>query len=618
MKKLNKFLTVALAAAATCLPASAITLVVDHPEAVVVQIQQPGSNTAEVINVVAGDNEVAITGTGDAMMKVTAVSPWVIDNITNMAYMSFLDAWTAAVPAGSTQTYVFTTRNPEAPETPGITLNVDHPEALDVKVSYNGGAAQVISLTAGANKIETAEAGMLSVTPVEPWTIESAEGMTVNPILGGYFVNFAAGATDSYTVVTSKPEVPRTFIILNVDHPEALDVKVSYDGGETQTIAMVEGENEIDTTVAGLMSVTAVEPWTIESAEGMVQNPFTGGYSVSFEAGATASYTIVTAKGAGEPTYLTLNVDHPTAVTVLVSYAGGEALTIPLEEGANKIETTTEGLMSVTAVEPWTIDSAEGMLQNPFTGGYSLSFEAGSTASYTITTSIELDKTAVLWVDDAAKAESFSLTASDNTVIFGGSIAAATGYNEFVFNSGWNDFTLSFTGTDLVNKVYVNGEAVEEEEGVRMLNLADNAVVKVFLAEEPVSCDVKFEVADDVKDLTVTHDVILVDNDIETISKGYSCFNGTEFKVAEGEVKLQVSVNGENITAEEGNFVFVVTQPETVVKVSENIGDSVEAITDAAAAPTAVFNLHGVKVSDTTDNLPAGLYIVAGKKVVVK
>ena len=526
MKKLNKFLTVALAAAATCLPASAITLVVDHPEAVVVQIQQPGSNTAEVINVVAGDNEVAITGTGDAMMKVTAVSPWVIDNITNMAYMSFLDAWTAAVPAGSTQTYVFTTRNPEAPETPGITLNVDHPEALDVKVSYNGGAAQVISLTAGANKIETAEAGMLSVTPVEPWTIESAEGMTVNPILGGYFVNFAAGATDSYTVVT--------------------------------------------------------------------------------------------AKGAGEPTYLTLNVDHPTAVTVLVSYAGGEALTIPLEEGANKIETTTEGLMSVTAVEPWTIDSAEGMLQNPFTGGYSLSFEAGSTASYTITTSIELDKTAVLWVDDAAKAESFSLTASDNTVIFGGSIAAATGYNEFVFNSGWNDFTLSFTGTDLVNKVYVNGEAVEEEEGVRMLNLADNAVVKVFLAEEPVSCDVKFEVADDVKDLTVTHDVILVDNDIETISKGYSCFNGTEFKVAEGEVKLQVSVNGENITAEEGNFVFVVTQPETVVKVSENIGDSVEAITDAAAAPTAVFNLHGVKVSDTTDNLPAGLYIVAGKKVVVK
>ena len=254
----------------------------------------------------------------------------------------------------------------------------------------------------------------------------------------------------------------------------------------------------------------------------------------------------------------------------------------------------------------------------PFSGyGQNTRVEEGTVLEFE-TKAIELDKTAVLWVDDAAKAESFSLTASDNTVIFGGSIAAATGYNEFVFNSGWNDFTLSFTGTDLVNKVYVNGEAVEEEEGVRMLNLADNAVVKVFLAEEPVSCDVKFEVADDVKDLTVTHDVILVDNDIETISKGYSCFNGTEFKVAEGEVKLQVSVNGENITAEEGNFVFVVTQPETVVKVSENIGDSVEAITDAAAAPTAVFNLHGVKVSDTTDNLPAGLYIVAGKKVVVK
>lgn len=35
-------------------------------------------------------------------------------------------------------------------------------------------------------------------------------------------------------------------------------------------------------------------------------------------------------------------------------------------------------------------------------------------------------------------------------------------------------------------------------------------------------------------------------------------------------------------------------------------------------APEGVFNLMGVKVADTTENLPAGIYIVNGKKVVVK
>lgn len=44
---------------------------------------------------------------------------------------------------------------------------------------------------------------------------------------------------------------------------------------------------------------------------------------------------------------------------------------------------------------------------------------------------------------------------------------------------------------------------------------------------------------------------------------------------------------------------------------------SVAAIT-VASADNGVYNLTGVRVADTTDNLPAGLYISGGKKVVVK
>ena len=39
---------------------------------------------------------------------------------------------------------------------------------------------------------------------------------------------------------------------------------------------------------------------------------------------------------------------------------------------------------------------------------------------------------------------------------------------------------------------------------------------------------------------------------------------------------------------------------------------------NANKAPEGVYNLMGVKVADTTENLPAGIYIVNGKKVVVK
>ncbi len=33
---------------------------------------------------------------------------------------------------------------------------------------------------------------------------------------------------------------------------------------------------------------------------------------------------------------------------------------------------------------------------------------------------------------------------------------------------------------------------------------------------------------------------------------------------------------------------------------------------------TEVYNLHGMKVSNSTDNLPAGIYVINGKKAVVR
>lgn len=84
-----------------------------------------------------------------------------------------------------------------------------------------------------------------------------------------------------------------------------------------------------------------------------------------------------------------------------------------------------------------------------------------------------------------------------------------------------------------------------------------------------------------------------------------------------------------------GNYTFMVVRgmfgDAEFIESHEESGVANEAITMVVEVNTTgissvsvesvkkgVYNLHGVKVADSTDNLPAGLYIVGGKKMVVK
>ena len=46
----------------------------------------------------------------------------------------------------------------------------------------------------------------------------------------------------------------------------------------------------------------------------------------------------------------------------------------------------------------------------------------------------------------------------------------------------------------------------------------------------------------------------------------------------------------------------------------ENESSGVDMITCEKNNSTEVYNLHGMKVSNSTDNLPAGIYVINGKK----
>lgn len=56
---------------------------------------------------------------------------------------------------------------------------------------------------------------------------------------------------------------------------------------------------------------------------------------------------------------------------------------------------------------------------------------------------------------------------------------------------------------------------------------------------------------------------------------------------------------------------------EAVSMVIEVIATGIDSVGSGNEAK-AVYNLHGVKVAESVDNLPAGIYVVDGKKVVVR
>lgn len=135
------------------------------------------------------------------------------------------------------------------------------------------------------------------------------------------------------------------------------------------------------------------------------------------------------------------------------------------------------------------------------------------------------------------------------------------------------------------------------------VSMSSNGTVTT-LAAEGVTADVTRDIICDVADLDAT----------------LSCFAGTQINIAKADKSIDVKVNGEALTVLEGgeNYQFVVTAPETNVEITARGTEGIDGITTDSEVAVPVYNLQGVKVSETLEGLPAGIYITSGRKVVVK
>lgn len=235
-----------------------------------------------------------------------------------------------------------------------------------------------------------------------------------------------------------------------------------------------------------------------------------------------------------------------------------------------------------------------------------------------VTKAIVMDKTAEVWIDDRSKIVNyFSLQTTTREDL---SESIKSGYNELKFYSGYVPFLLSwYTENTVVGKVYINDELqspMYAGSNNYQLNLEDLDIVKIFYAEEPVSCTVNFTVEDDV-DPQVVRDVI---RDVTDLAQPLSCFAGTQIDINKATQAFDVKVNSQALTplVDTGNYRFNVTEPQTDVVISKKNTVGIGSIDAEDNVPVPVYNLQGVKVSDTLQGLPAGIYITAGKKVMVK
>jgi len=489
-----------------------------------------------------------------------------------------------------------------------VTFKVNNTDSVEVGVSKDWGTYDIVTLTGNETKIEKGDYEVMRFRVISPWIIDTCEGYSWDAE-GYYYVMFDEDKTVNVTTKQESTEEP-SYITLNVDNPEAVQMTIEFDNGETvDSPAFVNGEYKIDTTSGGQVYMSPTAGWVIESAEGFLDY---GTYILRFEAGDTDTYTITTKEDTSS-TFITLTVDNPGSVTVEVMDT--EIKTVQPQDGVYKIDTTNTGTIYVTPVAPWIISSVDGFEKNEETGVYSLDFMAGATNEYNIYTHQPAYLTLNIDNPEAVLAQI--------TYDGGGTYEDLTldkGENKFEI-TGWGSVKVTPVSPWKIDSCEGNPNAPQKDESTGaytvFIGISESQTVTITTSEPSyITLDIDYP-----QGVTL---FVEYNNDGAYIEPQ---LGGTKVDTTKGgSIYVKAKNSNWEIQSAEGftkgiggnyflNFNAGATDTYTI-KVTNLTG--VDSIFGDEVIETAVFNLQGIKVADSTENLPAGIYIVAGKKVVVK
>lgn len=345
---------------------------------------------------------------------------------------------------------------------------------------------------------------------------------------------------------------------------------------------------------------------------------------------------------ASEPEYedITFNITIVNPEGLLL-YAGSmrDGQRISLENGipanAFTMNVTSTDDSGATAIR--TIEVAEGEAmtftvsissKNPFVtytpaDGYYLEAATGADLStplaspayaseaplYFILRKIERTATAAIYLDGVPSNYRMADANSRNYTL-------AEGYTLINFDPSFdNPFKIQpIAATASSSFVYLNGTRVAlntENNAWSGLSLTEDAVLKIF-ASAPATYFITFEVADRCS-AAVTADYV---TPCGNLSEPISVLQGTYLTI-EPAANTYVIINGTDAEPDaDGKYAITADQNYTV-KLSKNTAGVASAIT-GDENNGKVYNLQGICVGENLGNLPAGIYIQAGKKVIKK
>lgn len=319
----------------------------------------------------------------------------------------------------------------------------------------------------------------------------------------------------------------------------------------------------------------------------------------------------------------TLNVDNANAITVFKDRYNMDNTKLSIADGTNAIQVN---------------ENSTSLYFKVNSGYYITKFEANDsslietnydqynklyyfTVEDSMTITIETaqitydDKMVVYLNEEPSKLTYFSLTNADREEY---KATLKKGYNTIGFNQTQNPFDWSWyhadlNGNSLGGLVYINGTLTEPQysgSNNYSKTIQNGDVIKIYIGEtDKKTYDVKFEGNTEAavikQDLITTIDGAAAVTALPGTRYTFTAVEGKQITVKAGETEL---------TAEEGVYTYDVND-NTTFTISE-LGTGIDTINGAQANQRKVYTIQGVRVSGT--KLPAGIYVIDGKKTVIK
>lgn len=495
------------------------------------------------------------------------------------------------------------------------TVTVDDASLVNVVRSNNTS----VSLTNGDNNVEFSTESELplriSSSSYKPLYKVTLDGIAVEPEGSYYLVSPANGSKINITAILPDEDESVKFVYSS-DEAKGIISRVTVDGTE------VTNFNDEDFTVKCGQQIGIFFNTADYKLDELKMNDVNKTASGSFYSYITAPTTFSISAHKYGNVKIKLNITDPEHITVYKDYYYNGNTVNGLTSGENTIEVPeNNNTLQFIANSGCYITSVSDNQGNTYTADYSGYYTINATKDLVVTVvsgKISRDKNAVIYIDDTSAAQyGLNVNRSDRN-----SVSVSSGYNAVEFYDGDNPFTIQAYGSS-VAKLYRNGEEMSPEYagGTSFkVSLSDGDVVKFYVKAAPSAHNVTLTTnADPATAISVIADHITAITDLNST---FSALTGTEVTIApdNNNTELEVTANGETVTAADGKFTVTVTADTNVTINAKYSGIST---IEADAANGNVYNTQGVMVLKAADankvnSLPAGIYIMGGKKIVVK